>query len=62
MVGGCFTIVILALGSIAVILRRAYAAPGALCVRDFLLLAIAAGAALGAWAVGLVALALQVAA
>lgn len=56
MVAGCLAVMMLALGSIGLLMRRAWLAPGGFGIRDFMLTAILAGVALGAWAIGLVAM------
>lgn len=62
MIAGCLTVMLVSLGTIAVIGRRTIAAGGSIELRDFLIVAVAAGVALGAWSVGLVAMLVEVAA
>ncbi|MEP9397947.1 hypothetical protein [Mesorhizobium sp. KR2-14] len=58
MVAGCMAVLALALFEAGVIVRRAFLSPAGIGVSDLLRLALAVGVALGAWAVGLVALAM----
>lgn len=61
MVAACLAVLVIALSQIGAIVRRAYVSPAGVDGRDLLVLALAVGVALGAWAVGLIALAMGVA-
>jgi hypothetical protein len=62
MIAGCMAVLALALFEAGSIVRRAYLSPAGIGVSDLVRLSLAVGIALGAWAVGLVALAMGVAA
>lgn len=59
MAAACLAIIVSALAGIAIVVTRGAMAPGAIMVRDFLLVAALSGLALSAWLFGLVILVLE---